>query len=324
MTTQYLRQASLIVGKNNGDALDLSQLRFSFEIRRGDLQTPNTADVRVYNVAQATADAIMQIKPAPEFTRVVIQAGYEGNFGVIFDGSIKQTRIGRENQTDTYLDIMGADGDEAYNFSMSIFSIPAGSVPNNEISGIIENMAKYGISSGYIPNLGGNPLPRGKVVYGMSRDELRNIARNTSTSWSIQDGKVNLIPLTAYKPAEIPVITSETGMIGLPTQTQNGIEIRALLNPQLKVGQLVKLDNASIQRLRYGTSVLSEPTNDFLQSSIKTNADGYYYIMRVDHIGDTRGEPWWSDMTCLAVDATNVRIEQTPTPALPPSIKRYG
>jgi hypothetical protein len=30
---------------------------------------------------------------------------------------IAQARIGRENQTDSYVDFTAADGDEAYNFS---------------------------------------------------------------------------------------------------------------------------------------------------------------------------------------------------------------
>lgn len=48
-----------------------------------------------------------------------------------------------------------------------------------------------------------------------------------------------------------------------------------------------------------------------LQPSIKTNADGLYYVMVANHQGETRGDPWRTDLTCLAVDATNLTIEQT-------------
>ncbi|MGC8165472.1 hypothetical protein ACP3WT_28400, partial [Salmonella enterica] len=61
-----------------------------------------------------------------EFTRIVLQAGYAGNYGIIFDGSVKQVRRGRENQTDTYLDITAADGDSAYNFAVVNTSLAAG------------------------------------------------------------------------------------------------------------------------------------------------------------------------------------------------------
>jgi hypothetical protein len=323
---QYLRKASLIVGGDNGNALDLSTLRFSFAIRRGDLQTPNSADIRVYNVAPQTADRIRQILPTPEFTRVVIQAGYEGNYGVIFDGQIKQVRKGRESQLDTYIDITAADGDSAYNFAISAVSLAAGSTPNDQVGAVLQGMAQYGISQGYMPELPGNPLPRGKVIFGMSREELRKIAKNTSTSWSIQDGKVDFVPLTAYKPGDVPVISAATGMVGMPEQTQDGIRLKTLLNPNLKIGQAVKLDNASIQRYRYNLSINQQATNDMIAASNKINDDGLYYVMVADHMGDTRGNAWFTELTCLAIDAT-VPISYTGRQGVNNSvgpIKRYG
>lgn len=322
---QYLRKASLIIGQNSDDennALDLSTLKFTFKIKRGDYQTPNTADVRVYNVAPKTT---LQIEK--EGTRLVLQAGYDGNYGVIFDGQIKQVRRGRESATDTYLDITVADGDSAYNYSMSAFALAAGSKPNDRVAAILENMALNGVVGGYVPDLGGNPLPRGKSVFSMSRDELRNIAFNAQSSWSIQDGKLNMIPITAYMPGQIPIITAATGMLGLPEQTQNGIRIKCLLNPNIKIGQVVKLDNESIQRYRYGTGVSDQLTNETLNIQIKLNNDGLYYVMMAEHSGDTRGEEWQTDMICLAVDAT---ITPLFAPTFPigqqyvNSIKRFG
>lgn len=296
---QYMRKASLIVGLGSGNALDLSALRFAFAVRRGDLQTPNSADIRVYNVNDDTAQQVSK-----EFTRIVIQAGYDGNYGVIFDGEIKQVRRGRESQTDTYLDITAADGDSAYNFAVSALSLAAGSTPNDHVSAVLQGMAVNGINRGYVPDLPGNTLARGKVFYGMSRDEMRKIARNTQTAWSIQDGKFVMIPLTDYLPGDVPVITAATGMVGLPEQTQSGIKVKTLLNPNLKIGQAVKLDNDSIQRYRYGLGINNAGDNLWAQQTAKVNNDGLYYVMIANHCGDTRGNDWYTDLICLAIDAT--------------------
>lgn len=326
---QYLRKYSLTVYSDSGNALDLSSLRFAFSIRRGDAQTPNSADIRVYNVNDTTAQRVQLITPQPEFSRVSISAGYEGNFGVVFDGQIKQVRRGRESQVDTFIDITGADGDSAYNYSTIAMSLAAGHTsPANAVETIIQQMGKYSIQQGYSPALSTNPLPRGKVLYGMCRDELRKCAVNTSTSWSIQDGKVNLVPLTAYMEGEIPVITSATGMVGLPEQTQNGIRIKTLLNPNLKIGQAVKLDNASIQRYRYSLGFNDQVANQsVLAPYIKTNDDGLYYVMVANHSGDTRGHGWYTDIICLAIDAS-ITPAYKPNPILMDdaltSIKRYG
>lgn len=299
---QYMRKASLIVGYNEASrgALELKDFRFRFSIHRGDLQTPNYADIRVYNLDETTIQSIEK-----EFTRIVVQGGYEGQFGILFDGQIKQVRRGRED-VDTYIDITVADGDSAYNFAVSSLSLAAGqNSPRDSISAILKGMAEFGISQGYAPDFSdGNSLPRGKVIFGLCRDELRKVCHTTSTSWSIQDGKLEIIPLTSYKPGEAVVITAATGMVGQPQQTQNGIEVRMLLNPNVKIGQLVKLDNASIQKLRYGLSPGDVANYYALQQSIKTNDDGLYYVMVANHSGDTRGDEWYTNITCLAVDAT--------------------
>lgn len=301
---QYLRKASLVIGDSD-DALDLSGLRFRFQVKRGDLQTPNTADIRIYNLALNTSQKIEK-----EFTRVVLHAGYDGSFGLIFDGTIKQVRRGKETPTDTYLDITAADGDSAYNYSVSALSLAAGqTAPRNQIEQIIKDMGRHGVSTGYIPEtLPNNPLPRGKVIYGMSRDALRQVAGTTDTTWSIQDGKVDVVPLTSFKPSsEIPVINYQTGMIGLPEQTANGLRVRVLLNPLMKIGQVFQIDNTSVQRMRYSMNVSAFVQNENASMEGKLNDDGYYYIMVAEHNGDTWGNNWYTDMTCLAIDATLIQ-----------------
>jgi len=309
---QYLRKASLIVGEPkakpgddplqpNRAALDLSELRFRFSVRRGDTQTPNSADIRVYNVSDSTA-----AKVEGEFTRVVLQAGYEGNCSVIFDGTIMQVRRGRESSTDTYIDITAADGDRAYNFSTIAMSLAAGSKPEDHVAAVLARMSALGIDKGYVPeSLAGNGLPRGKVLYGMSKDELREIAKTINTNWSIQDGKFVMVTNGAYVPGEIPVITSATGMVGMPEATQGGIRVKTLLNPYIKVGGCIQINNASIQGYRFGLAMTKGQiaSNFKAHDAIRTSNDGIYCVMLADHSGDTRGNEWYTDVICLSADS---------------------
>lgn len=41
---------------------------------------------------------------------------------------------------------------------------------------------------------------------------------------------ITFIPLTGYLPGEVPVISPSTGLLGVPEETQNGIEFQTLLN----------------------------------------------------------------------------------------------
>lgn len=294
--SQYLRSCTLVVSGLDGEGLDLSALHIQFEVKQWDIQTPNSAIIRVWNLKAETSKRIEK-----EFTRVTLQAGYEGaDTGVIFDGTIVYIRRGRENATDSYLDIFAADGDAAYNFAVVNASLAAGSKPEDRLKAITEAMEKYGVTQGAVPEegLGGSELPRGKVMFGMARDSMRDLADTTLTTWSIQNGQVNVIKKDGYLPDEAVVLNSRTGMIGLPTQTEDGINVRCLLNPKIKVSGRVHIDNASIQRAAVS---LQYTAINFFPS---VTDDGFYRVIVVDHVGDNRGNDWYSDLTCVAVDDT--------------------
>lgn len=90
MTDLYLRKFSLIFADAPGQGLDLRDFHVQFTIRQNESQTPNSADTRLYNPAPATVNRIVN-----EFPQVVVQAGYEGQFGTIFSGTLVQRRSGR-------------------------------------------------------------------------------------------------------------------------------------------------------------------------------------------------------------------------------------
>src|ERR1700749_4647134 len=104
MTQQYLRQFSCVVAQDDGEGLEFNKFKVQFAIRRGDFQTPNSCDVRIFNLSPQTANLIGQ----KEFTTLTLKAGYEGNFALVFQGTIKQFRLGRIDQLDSYVDITAA------------------------------------------------------------------------------------------------------------------------------------------------------------------------------------------------------------------------
>lgn len=300
MSLQFLRACKLIVSTAGGDGLDLSALHVKFSIRKMDVQTPNTAEIRVYNVAETTVARVRK-----EFSRVIIQAGYESNFGVVFDGNIKQVRVGRENGTDTYIDIAAGDGDDAYNFAVVSATLAAGASQADQIDAASAPMEARGVRHGHIGEISAAKLPRGKVMYGMSRDYLRQSAEATDTSWSIQDGKLQFIPLTGVLPGQAVVLSSQSGLIGRPEQQIDGIKARCLLNPLLRIGAKVQIAERDIEQAKISTGrLVGTSVDSTLNRPASIAADGIYRLLVVEHTGDTRGNDWYSDIICLDVDAT--------------------
>lgn len=300
MTQQYLRKFSCVVAKSSGQGLEFKNFKVQFTIRRGDFQTPNSCDVRIFNLKDETVHLIGQ----NEFTTLSISAGYEGNFALIFQGTIKQFRIGRIDQLDSYVDLTAADGDKAYNFAPVLQSVPSGNDQASISNVLAAAMAKFGVTKGYTPTLPSNQLIRGRVMYGLCRDEYRDFAWTNNCKWSIGDNKVDLIPYTSFiAGGKVPVISVSTGLIGVPEQTQQGINIRTLLNPNYKVGQLIQL-TAGVNTFRRTLDFPSQASNIVTALQVQTSADGLYYVMIANHKGDTRGNDWYTDMICLSVDST--------------------
>jgi hypothetical protein len=286
----YLRKCSLVVG-GDGTGLELGELRISFSTQHADFETPNRADIRIYNLSEETARRVQK-----EFTSVVLQAGYEGNFGLVFGGSVRQVRRGREAGTDTYLDILASDGDRAYNYAVVNATLAAGATVRDQADVALGSLADHGVVTGHIPDLGGEALPRGKVMYGMARKYMRDAAETSNTTWSIQNGAAQMIPVQGYGPGEAISLTAQTGLIGQPEQTNEGIRVRALLNPRFRVGGRIKLDNASILRFK------TELRAGAFDKAPRLDDDGLYRILAIDFKGDTRGPDWYADLICVGID----------------------
>ena len=64
---QWLRQCRLVIGKN-GKGLDLSALRITFDVKKNDQTTPNSARICVYNPApEDIANAEIPFEPKRAF-----------------------------------------------------------------------------------------------------------------------------------------------------------------------------------------------------------------------------------------------------------------
>lgn len=295
MTRQWIRELSLVVGDNSGQGLELGQLRVKFHVIKNTLQTPNVLDATIFNLSDNTVRMIQK-----EFTKVQLTVGYPGALGIIFTGGIIQKRAGRLNPTDTYLNILASDGDQAYNWSVVNQSFAAGTTQTQQYQALKKTMEQYGVTGGPTPNfLGTQQNPRGKACFGMTRDYLRDFATHNDLTWSIQDGQLQLLPRTAVSADEVILVTDKTGMVGMPQLTLDGIMVRCLLNPALRINGRINLDNTSIQLPKYDLQYTA--INDKFPG---LDPKGLYKVIGLSHMGDTRGNEWYSDMVTIACDGT--------------------
>jgi hypothetical protein len=272
---QWGRLCSLVVAPASGnDGLDLSELRVSFRMEsRTFFVEPDTLQVRVYNLAPDTIQKLMALpivpvgnvitgqaittssQPAgsatglgnfnnPPITQtppglVSLKAGYEGNFGTIFQGQLVQIRQGRETPTDSYIDIFAADGDSSHRWGVMNVTLAAGWTAQDVAKQAVQACSGFGLTGGAFPTVtdpAQRPAPRGKVCFGMMRDILDDVARTHRVDTWINRNRLEFVRQSAYKPGEAIVLTGATGMVTYPHQTNFGVSVRCLLNPSISRG----------------------------------------------------------------------------------------
>lgn len=323
-TDLYIRKASLVLAGRfpttsdgtttqqggEGNGIDLSTLRFNFQTKAWDHQTYPTLGVRVYNLSTETVNAILA---RGEYTEVELRAGYqEGWFGTIFRGTIKQFRVGRENPTDTYLDVLAADGD-LLNWTWVNASLPPGSTYKqfqNTIDQAVQKQAGIGRGYDILPQDGAVVFENGKVMNGLATPLYDELAYNTNSVWHIWGGQRHMMPNTGVLPGEAIVLNSATGLIGIPEATQEGIKARALLNPAIRPRSLIQINNTDINRVQ-NPAINGVPSNyadltgtGTMSFTASTTVDGFYVVLYVEHQGDTHGGPWYTDIVCAAYDSS--------------------
>ncbi len=60
--------------------------------------------------------------------------------------------------------------------------------------------------------------------------------------------QVTMIPRQGSRPGGAVVLNSDSGLIGMPTQTTDGIFARCLINPSIKRGSQVQINESDIHR----------------------------------------------------------------------------
>lgn len=291
MIYQYNRKWNLLVIGDDGEGLNLSPLRCTFNIEKKDTQTPNKATFTIYNVKDET---IYKIRKS--FVKIIVNAGYVDNFGLIFTGNIKGFYEGKEG-TDGYIKIYAGDGDVEYNYSMISKTVAAGISPDDQSAVLADSM---GLKIGFKSSLNQTQLPRGKVFYGRPQEYMRQVADSENCSWSIQDGQITILKKTELLPDTAVLLTPNTGLIGVPERTEDGIEGTCLLNPLLKIGAALKIDQTLIRDADIDYN--SDNNKKEKKTLAQYNADGEYRIISITHSGDTRGNEWYSKFKCLSIN----------------------
>jgi hypothetical protein len=251
--------------------IEITKLSVSFVVNRSIKPEPNTAEIKVYNLNAKHRSELEQLAAVP----VSIEAGYDKATTMLFSGELR-TAITRQEGPDLITVLSSGDGEKKCQTSRVAVSVAKGTMAST----VIKEVAKaIGVGDGNlddaVKNLQlakvGNMFSAGTVIYGNAAREMTALCRSVGLTWSVQDGKLQLLPLRQVLPGEAILLSASTGLVGSPTVDNKGVmSCRMLMLPDVMPGRALVLDS---KRLK-----------------------GAYRIEATKHVGFTAGQDWYVDV----------------------------
>lgn len=305
---QYLRSCTLTLSGSGGASDTISyreggDLKLDFEIESHTLQEPARACFVVSNVAPATAQ-----KYRSEFSEVVFSAGYIGNEGELFRGTIIETQYGEkvDNNTTTLLRIWCACSDLAYSHGRVNTSLAAGSTHQDIVDTCLKGMqaAQPNLSMGSVVgvNLSAVRFPRGLTLAGLARDHLRDTCLSLGATWTLAGNKLSILARNADGTGSSGVtLTPDTIVGGPPILTMAGVIVRCLINPAIDLNTTVAIQSDIVSPNVTGAGFVPGSVDRQTQLQNQLNASGQYRVLHMLINGSTRGNDWTMTLTTIGV-----------------------
>lgn len=249
--------------------IEITELTMLFNVVKTLKPEPNRAELTIYNLNPSNRSKLEQMVQAP----VQIEAGYQDGMSVLFLGDLR-TAITVHQGPDYITKLSSGDGERAVKTARVNVSLKKGSAGADKV---LEAVAKsLGVGDGNLKQALAvikaaglaDLFSEGTVIFGSAFREMTTICHSLGLTWSIQDGKLQILEKKKALEGQAIKINERTGLIGSPTVDNKGVlTCQTLLIPDVFPGRLMVLESERIQ--------------------------GQYRIESCQYTGDTRGQDWY-------------------------------
>lgn len=273
-------------------------LNIEFEVKKDNSKEPNKGYVTICNLSDETVSYLDANQR--ESIAIVFKAGFNGDNKLVFSGTVEFVQdmwSGVERKTKMIL------GDATLNLKYAKTSrsyrkgTPVDTVLNDLISDL--KLPKGRV----LPYGSGETLQHAMAFTGNASDNLAVLAKNTNSTFSVQDGAVYWTKEGSRFSQVIFEISEETGMHDSPTPQNPEPAKRRLAKaaakkhkkttkPHVKTSGEIKEDAGLVVTTELNGAILPEST--IYLKSVKYT--GFYKVLYVNHKGQYQGGDWITEV----------------------------
>lgn len=290
MALQRNRGYSLTIGNyKTGEGILIEDLQVTFDISKSssNKDKTNSAAIEIYNLSDEDLKLI-----DTDYPTAVFSAGYHDTFiKELFSGQVINVTT-REQGTDRVTQIqMGSGYTELNHDVLSQLTAPGKTVKDTfeDIRKAIPNISR-GVYNGTNLN---NQLIYGYPLMGTPKDMLDELSEKFDVDWQL-DGDVLYVHdndrASTENFGQAYLLRYDTGLIDMAYRTtgdvrrskkdkvkKQSINCKILLNGDIVAGSIVKLEQDS-------------------------PLDGFLKVDSLRHTGDYRGQAWYTELKCSALE----------------------
>lgn len=238
-----------IINVQIGEKVYPNNLRISFEIEKTNESILNTANIKIYNLSEASRGQIKDLN-----TVINLAAGYReyGGPKLVFTGNVLRVNH-KFNLPDIVTEIDGGDGAKAVREARQSISFEEGTEVKTVLEGVAGNL---GLDIRELPKDVKGVFEQGFSHIGPVKECLDKLCQRIESTWSIQD---NQLQITKDSSASVHAPVRVTQVDGLLERLERlgdvrkfaindadqvitvGYRFRTLLNPDIQPGRIVTL-----------------------------------------------------------------------------------
>ena len=283
MIIQRNRVYELVIGDyQTGNGLLVKDLQVTFDISKStnNKNRTNSASIEIVNLSEESLKILDTDYPAAVFS-----AGYLDTGGAkrLFSGQVTNVST-RKSGTDIVTQIQMGSGYKELNHETLSELVP----PGNDVKATIETLRKAigadrGVYNGTNLN---NEIIHGYPLSGTPKEMLDELSEKYQLDWQLDDGVLYVHDNDRATTEQFQlayVISPFSGLIERPYRVSGdkrrskkdkvkkpGIQMKILLNPDIKAGDIIRLDEGLLK--------------------------GWYKVESLRHSGSWRGDNWVTEI----------------------------